>query len=126
MVYNVDSNGLVIAATNRVNNKFMELRKAQEELTLIKLMAYISKMQVLPTSSSITKARSKGKNYVTLQRKNDILKVWRNFNSMHEVPSICGVKQMLNTVKSNEGFEWCGNLSQRSITSIYKFIQINA
>jgi len=113
MVYNVDSNGLVIVI--KAKNKIVKLQR-DEELTL---MLYVCKDQT-------RKTRSKGRNYVTLRRKKAILEVWKIFYDMQEVPSIYKVRQLLDAVKINGKLKWCGNLSQTSINEICKFIKNNA
>lgn len=133
--YSVDANGLVIAATKNVELKVQELLKAQEELTITKLLANIRNMQhmgetiptpaCLPANAKASKEfryRKTGYTRVTKGRRLMILQEWRrsphsnlNFDEFEAFIKKLGRMQATR-------FGWCSSLSQVAILSAYNYV----
>ena len=133
--YSVDANGLVIAATKNVERKVQELLKAQEELTITKLLANIRNMQnmgetiptptCLPANAKATKEvrfKKTGYTRTTKGRKLMILQEWRrsphsnlNFDEFEAFIKKLGRMQATR-------FGWCSNLSQVAILNAYNYV----
>ena len=133
--YSVDANGLVTAATKNVERKMQELLKAQEELTITKLLANIRNMQnmgetiptptCLPANATATKEirfKKTGYTKATKGRKLMILQEWRrsphsnlNFDEFEAFVKKLGRMQATR-------FGWCSNLSQVAILNAYNYI----
>lgn len=133
--YSVDANGLIIAATKNVERKVQELLKAQEELTITKLLASIRHMQnmgesiptttCLPANATATKEirfKKTGYTKTTKGRKLMILQEWRrsphsnlNFDEFEAFIKKLGRMQATR-------FGWCSNLSQVAILNAYNYV----
>ena len=133
--YSVDANGLVTAATKNVERKIQELLKAQEELTITKLLANIRHMQnmgevvptttCLPANATATKEirfKKTGYTKTTKGRKLMILQEWRrsphsnlNFDEFEAFIKKLGRMQAVR-------FGWCSNLSQVAILNAYNYV----
>lgn len=133
--YSVDANGLVTAATKNVERKVQELLKAQEELTITKLLANIRHMQnmgeripaptCLPANATATKDirfKKTGYTKATKGRKLMILREWRrsphsnlNFDEFEAFVKKLGRMQAIQ-------FGWCSSLSQVAILNAYNYV----
>lgn len=138
--YSVDANGLVVAATKNVERKVQELLKAQEELTITKLLANIRNMQnmgeiiptpaCLPANATATKEirfKKTGYTKTTKGRKLMILQEWirsprrisphsnLNFDEFEAFIKRLGRMQATR-------FGWCSNLSQVAILNAYNYV----
>ncbi len=142
-VYSVDANGIVMAATKNVERKVAELLKAQEELTITKLLAGIKNMQnageTIQTTPAITESipanaigtrdvrfKKTGWSRATIGRKKMILTEWRRstlsklvFDEFEAFVRKLGKTQP-------EQFEWCLRLSQEAILRLYNYVMDEA
>lgn len=133
--YSVDANGIVMVATKNVERKVAELLKAQEELTITKLLASIRNMQhagetvstpvSLPANATATKEiryKKTGYTKVTKGRRLMILQEWRR--SPHSNLNFDEFEAFIKKLGKTQAtrFGWCSSLSQVAILNAYNYI----
>jgi len=122
--YSVDVRGNVVAASKVVDLKVKELLKAQEALTVAKMLATVysdrSNHETRPVKRVVAYR-------LTAKRLNAFLHEFRKYYQVSKLPNIVNVKATCIRLKNAypKKFCWCNKPPESMLSSLLSYIQTN-